>query len=395
MNRRNFIQLAAAALLRVSVGSSLFANAALARHAADLYGPLRAPDANGLMMPAGFRSRVVATGGEIVPGTSFRWHAAADGGACFATADGYVYVSNSELNRGKGGVSALRFDADGRIVDAYSVCTGTSLNCAGGATPWGTWLSCEETPLGQVYECDPLGERPAVARPALGVFQHEAVAVDPRTRTLYLTEDQATSLFYRFTPTRWEDLSEGKLEAAALEGESVRWVPVRDARAQGLQTRMQLPHAARFNRGEGIAYSAGHVFFSTTGDHRIWDLDVAQQTLRVLHDGSASGSPIDQPDNLAVSPAGDLIVAEDPGDLELVLLTPDGEASPILRLSGQTRTELTGPAFDPSGTRLYFSSQRGGRARKGITYEISLPDAPGLAASQRRAQRPAQPSASR
>ena len=69
--------------------------------------------------------------------------------------------------------------ADGTVVDAYPICTGTTLNCAGGATPWGTWLTARSIPRGQVWECDPTGHRAAVARPALGTFTHEAVAVDP------------------------------------------------------------------------------------------------------------------------------------------------------------------------------------------------------------------------
>ena len=65
----------------------------------------------------------------------------------------------------------LRFDARGELIDSYPICTGTTNNCAGGPTPWGTWLTCEEIDEGLVYECDPTGRQLAVPAPALGVFQ--------------------------------------------------------------------------------------------------------------------------------------------------------------------------------------------------------------------------------
>src|SRR4051812_19852923 len=89
----------------------------VARAAEGPYGPLLAADANGIMLPAGFTSRIVARSGQPVGTTGYSWHAAPDGGATFpATAGGWTYVSNSEVAGGGGGASALHLDATGTVV---------------------------------------------------------------------------------------------------------------------------------------------------------------------------------------------------------------------------------------------------------------------------------------
>jgi hypothetical protein len=148
---------------------------------------------------------------------------------------------------------------------------------------------------------------------------------------------------------------------------------VPDPNATSTPTRQQVPGSTAFNGGEGIVYRGGVVYFATKGDDRVWAYRAGQATMSVHYDGRANpGLALHNVDNIAVSPlAQQLVVAEDPGNLELVVLENDGTSGPLLRVTGQTGTELAGPAFTPNGTRLYFSSQRGGG--RGITYEVTGP----------------------
>ena len=134
-----------------------------------------------------------------------------------------------------------------------------------------------------------------------------------------------------------------------------------------------MPASTPFRGGEGIVYDRGHVYFATKSDDRVWDLDIAAETVRVLYDRATDGiQQLRGVDNVAVTQGGDLLVAEDGGNMELVMLNPDGLALALLRVEGQPFSELAGPAFDPEGTRLYFSSQRGSDGR-GVTYEVRGP----------------------
>ncbi len=354
-------------------------------------GPLRAPDENGIRLPGGLRSRVIAESGRLVRTdssswfnyTSYVWHIFPDGGATFATPDGgFIYVSNSEVPV-IGGAGALRFDARGRRVDAYSILSGTSSNCAGGPTPWGRWLSCEEIPFGSVFECDPTGGQSAQRRPALGLFKHEAVAVDPVHGQLYLTEDETDGRLYRFTPSYLSDaghplLDDGTLEVALVgPGGAVSFRPLPNPRPNLLQTatRYQVAASTPFNGGEGIWWHEGIVYFTTKGDNRVWTLDTSAQRLSVLYDAATSPTPIlTGVDNVTVAPSGHVLIAEDGGDMQIVVLDAAGRVTPLLQVTNQGHSEITGPAFSPDGTRLFFSSQRGAnrRGQIGLTYEISL-----------------------
>jgi secreted PhoX family phosphatase len=340
------------------------------------YGPPGSPDPNGVALPSGFTSRVVARSGTRVAPSSLRWHDAPDGGACFPDGAGWIYVSNSEIDEAKGGASAIRFGPDGAVRDAYRILSGTYRNCAGGATPWGTWLSCEERRGGYVFETYPLGGKAAGRRPAMGRFTHEAAACDPERKVIYLTEDENRGCFYRFRPTRWGDLSTGVLEVLTGAGVGpVGWARVPDPSGAAQEPRKQVPGAMIFNGGEGCWYDRGTCYFTTKGDGRVWAYDAVGGTLRLLY-AAGPGSTLTGVDNVTGSVrTGDLFVAEDGGNMEINIVAPDGLVAPFLRLSGQDGSEITGPAFSPDGTRLYFSSQRGttGRSSGGITYEVRGP----------------------
>jgi hypothetical protein len=379
------------------------AGAQPAEPGASPYGPLAAePDENGLRLPEGFTSRIIAVAGEPVADTDYAWHPFPDAAATFATDDGgWILASNSEvftvLAPDAGGVSAVRFDAEGAITDAYRILEGSNSNCGGGPTPWGTWLSGEESvdEQGRIWECDPTGEKEAVAHPAMGLFAHEAAAVDPASKTVYLTQDNPAGLLYRFTPTAYPDLAEGLLEAAVVAADgAVTWAEVPDPSGASAPTREQVPAATRFPGGEGIWYHDGTVYFTTKLDHSVHAIDLAAQRHEVIWKGDpdglgVEGAVLSHVDNItADAGTGDLYVAEDGADMQVVLITAQGVLAPFAQVVGHDGSEIAGPCLNPARDRLYFSSQRGPSPKSlraiipgvdsddrtgGITFEVTGP----------------------
>jgi hypothetical protein len=389
------------------------------------FSELQPADANGVMLPKGFTSRIVARSSQApVSGGSYKWHPAPDGGATFATPDGgWVYVSNSEVGAPEAGAGAIKFDKTGKVIDAYPILKGTNNNCAGGPTPWNTWLSCEEfesssTVGGQVWECDPFtpwtNAQSAKALPALGKYAHEAISIDPVNRTLYLTEDASGGRVYRFVcdAEDWPAgaarprMERGRLEVlriAALPANAdssdpayastvgfgkpptpVIWESAVSPELGQKAVRTAINNGGLkapgnyFEKAEGTWFFNGIVFFVTSYNYRIWAYDTTHQTLEVIYDGKlapANKHSINEPDNITITPLGEMLVAEDSGNLELSVLRDDGTSQPVMRLFGHDASEITGPAVSPDGLRLYFSSQRGttGNSEDGITYEILLP----------------------
>jgi uncharacterized protein len=387
LTRRQLIGAGAGGVATVAVGGNLWRDVLEAaptapRRASSGYGPRQAPDDNGIRLPEGFESRLIARGEEQLVDIGYRWHEASDGMATFPTEDGgWILVSNSETL--DGGASAIRFAPDGQIVDAYRILSGTLQNCSGGGTPWGTWLSCEEVEGGFVWECDPTGRHKAVRLPALGAFKHEAAAVDPRGKRVYLTEDLIDGGFYRFTPERWPDLSAGLLEIATVDRRGgTSWSEVPDPAATTTPTRRQVPASTRFKRGEGLWRDGGTVYVSTTGDHRVHAYDIGRERFEVIHDGLASrGAPLLRVDQLTATRAGEVFVCEDlaTDEIDIGVIERDRSVSRFLSVTGpeHERSELTGVTFDPSGGRMYFASQRAGGSEEtvgpGAIYEVSGP----------------------
>lgn len=380
--------------------------------------------------PPGFDVRAVARQG-LNPLTGqpdpegFEWHIDPDGGAVFPSkADGgWVYVSNSEET--PGGVGALRFDASGNLIDAYPILTGTRNNCAGGPTPWGTWLSCEETGNGEVWECDPFGSpETAVKKSALGAFPHEAAAIDPINNVCYMTEDGGSNRFWRFVSDD-DDLSttddgitrmgleNGRLEVMQIEGfEDGGDPPAADLREPRAVTWTTVPYTpvplapqqfpttttsgTLINAAEGIWYyeipevlrqtpaagtvpTRGVMFFATKRDNRVYAYDIDNQLVELIYDNEnmQMETGFDDVDNVVVSPAGDVLVAEDGALMRLVVIVPNGQAKLLMQIT-KGGSEITGPAFTPDGSRLYFSSQRGpsgadGSGTGGATFEMTIP----------------------
>ena len=399
------------------------------------YGPL-VPDPAGLLdLPPGFSYRVISSLGDRMDDGNFVPDRADGMGAFRLDAHRMALVRNHELQarhgadgpfRSGGGRGAAAFDRardgqplpggtttlildsrTGRVEAQYLSLVGTIRNCAGGTTPWGSWLTCEEDVSragssqsqdhGWVFEV-PAGRRglaDTLPLKAMGRFNHEAAAVDPRTGIVYQTEDREDGLFYRFLPERRGDLARGgRLQALAFaesdlprdsrnwgavtfplrSSRAVRWIDLDEVEspADDLRARGHAKGAVLFARGEGIHFGDGEVYFCcTSGGPAKLSQIMRYRPSRFEGQPLESGSPgrielfvestdpamLNFGDNLTVAPNGHLVVCEDQysptPDNHLRGVTPQGALYDIGRL--HEATELAGVCFSPDGATMFVN----------------------------------------
>lgn len=391
--------------------SELFAGTAAAQSLGHTgYGSLVA-DPNGLLdLPKGFRYTVLSREGDQLRSGEGRVPSNHDGMAAFGGRGGRTHLVRNHENRvtaqiavptvsgltydpaGKGGCTALTLDADHRVLSERVAIAGTAVNCAGGRTPWGTWLTCEETEdkagkngftkdHGYVFEVDP-EDRRANRDPkpikALGRYAHEAVVVDPKRGHLYLTEDASgpNGLFYRWTPPEGFRHGRGRLRTLADDAGvlqafkcfdsggtfvddlsratrigtvfGVDWVdvPDRDARTVSVRKQFTDGQVTRARKLEGMWWGDGGVYVVSSfarqespvqHDGQVWFYDPKRRTLTLkvllgVNPDPARDGNFDGPDNITVSPYGGLVIAEDgEGVQHLFGATESGRTYPIAR----------------------------------------------------------------
>ena len=218
--------------------------------------------------------------------------------------------------------------------------------------------------------------------PSLGIFKHEMAARRPRPPAAVPLEDQPNGLFYRYTPPAgtWGSgaaLDGGVLEAMAVDGAgAVTWIRVdtfADPEAPAGPLRTAVVGATPFDGGEGVVYDEDRVYLTTKGDDRVWVHDIGAQTMRVLYDGSSFPTPVlDGVDNIMVSAAHDIYVAEDGGNLEVCMITPDLVVAPVVQMTGPQH------GFDSPASRRSRRS-RASPSRPTATACTSTPSGAGTA----------------
>jgi uncharacterized protein len=454
-SRRNFLR-SATAMAAAAPAFSALSGCAAAPGASATPGLVADPD-GWLNLPDGFSYTRFSTTGETMSDGLFV-PTSHDGMGCFPVdgdSDRCLLVRNHEVNAddpeegpfgadyagmsnldpseiydrtldgrplGGGNTTLLYNLKSKRLERSHLSLAGTERNCSGGITPWGSWLSCEESrgragdesrrAHGYVFEV-PASETgraaPAPLR-AMGRFNHEAAAVDPRTGIVYMTEDEGDGLFYRFLPNTPGELSRGgRLQALALmdqasadtrnwdaalfsQGQSlpVRWIeldavdnPDGDLKARGFAA-----GAARFARGEGLAWAiqqegASAYFACTSGGAakvgQIWRYTPSpfEGTAReseapgmlTLHYESRSASDMDYCDNIVASPWGHLTICEDAkGACRIHGLTPEGRLYTIAQNPHPDHGEFAGACWSPDGSTLFVNIMA-----PGATYAITGP----------------------
>jgi len=420
-NRRQFLAATGTAMAALVASGCSVREVAGATHGRVGYGRL-IPDPLGFVdLPKGFSYNVISRMGDAMD-DGFTVPDCGDGMGCFDLGNGKLaLVRNHECIPGVhegGGVVGPAFDTMARslvplpggtttiVLDAetlkverqYRSLAGTIRNCAGGVTPWGSWLSCEENTNradgrinqdhGWVFEvpADAGGLVDPAPLKAMGRFNHEAACVDPQTGIVFMTEDRDDSLLYRFIPHENGKLAAGgRLQALRASGLAdarnwnrvavrtgkpflVDWVDLDDveAPADDLRLRGAAKGATLFARGEGIHMGEGELYFCCTSGgaaqlgqvFRFRPAAGEQGDALELFYESTDPESFNFGDNLTIAPDGQLVVCEDqyPEVVENHLrgITRDGTAYPLALL--RTQTEWAGACFSPDGRVLFVNA---------------------------------------
>jgi secreted PhoX family phosphatase len=457
MNRREFIQKSGSFSIGWLAARSGFAGDSLNRRLLNEqleygYGPLRRDRKKILDLPKGFSYKIISKGGDKMD-DGFYVPYLADGMGTFKGPDGLtILLRNHEIRfenpdwigafKGKkklwekldkdlifdtypdgrplpGAVTTLIYDTKKKkLISQHLSLVGTIVNCSGGVTPWGTWISCEENcensgnvcllNHGYAFEV-PVSIEPTIIKPvplrSMGRFTREGIAVDPKSNVIYQTEDKTDSLFYRFIPVTPEKLTDGgKLQCLSVvkkpqldtrnwkvqkipPGEifNTYWIDLEnpDTPEDDLRLRGREEGAAIFASGEGIVYQDGAVYFSCTNGGteakgQIWryfpslyeGTEKEKESSGKLELFVEPNDPdiLDHPDQLAVAPWGDLFVCEDgDGDQHVIGITPERKFYRFAR-NAMDDSELAGVCFSPDKTTMFVNNML-----SGLTFAITGP----------------------